>query len=169
MKSLWQRIKHWFAESTEDHRLEFPRRTVDSGVASAGADNENDNCQLVADELSALLRRTNADAFVIIEEARSGKFVQFAGRAGDPLWLDLPSQTLSEAEFERAVRYFRLHGQESQEYDLLDEPGGVPVNRQVSFQMSLGDDVQRAAQITLEIFLQVFQFPKDIVLRIERN
>lgn len=127
------------------------------------------NTQLITDELSALLKRTNEDAFVIFEDVQSGKFIQFAGRAGDTLLLDLPSQVLSEGEFDRAVRYFRSHGQDLQEYDTLDQPGGKPVGRQASFQIVFAEDVERATQITLEIFSQVFEFPDDISLRIDRN
>lgn len=86
--------------------------------------------QLIADELSALLERSNEDAFVIFEDAETGKFVQFAGRVGDPL---------------------------------------VPVGQQASFQMNLGDDVQRATQITMAIFEKVFQSSDVSPLRIKRN
>ena len=47
----------------------------------------------------------DAGAFVVIENLESGKLVQFTGSLDRPLLLDLPSQTLSEAEFYRAVAF----------------------------------------------------------------
>ena len=56
----------------------------------------------VREALSRLLTRPSG-AFVIIEEPRSGKFVQFAGSKDEPLLLDLPSQTLSPDEMAKSV------------------------------------------------------------------
>ena len=52
------------------------------------------NTQRIEAALQALLQRNNEDAFVIFEDKATGKFVQFAGSAEQPLLLDLPLQAL---------------------------------------------------------------------------
>ena len=61
--------------------------------------------EIVHGALISLLKRP-AEAFVIFEEPKSGKFVQFAGSIEEPLLLDLPIQTLSPAEIEKAKTIF---------------------------------------------------------------
>jgi hypothetical protein len=110
----------------------------------------------------------NVDAFVIFEVAPSGKFVQFCGSASEPLQLDLPAQTLSELEFYRAVAYFKRLGVVGQEYDIFSEPGGLPVSRQFSFQMSL-DSVDAAADVAMDVFEDVYRFESNWDLEITRG
>src|SRR3989442_15723620 len=93
----------------------------------------NENRATIRDALASLMQRTNSDAFVIIEDAKTSKFVQFASSVGEPLLFDLPVQALSEIEFSRAVQFFRAYGVTVDEHDLLDSRSGKPVKRQVSF------------------------------------
>src|SRR5262245_54677429 len=95
-----------------------------------------DNLALIRDALSSLLVRRNEDAFVIIEDRQSGKFVQFAGSACEMLLLDLPSQPMSEPEFYRAVEFFRRRGIIGYDHDMLDELGGRVVGQQFSFSVT---------------------------------
>lgn len=130
---------------------------------------QNMNRAKIRIALEALLRRDNGDAFVIFEEKRTGKFVQFCGSARDDLFLDLPSQTLDQAQSLRADDYFAELGVRAEEYDMLDGPGGKVVGRQRSFQKKLGRDVETAATIAERIFERVYQFPADFDLIVKEN
>lgn len=130
-----------------------------------------DNQSRIVDALSALLQRRNKDAFVIFEEKRSGKYVQFAGSANEDLLLDLPSQTLTEEEMKRAEVLFRglgIPGPETYEM-YTDESMETVAGTQTSFHMGLGRDVVRAAEVTLAIFERVYQFPPDFPLALDEN
>ena len=127
-----------------------------------------DNQALIRDALSALLVRTNDDAYVIIEHQQSGKFVQFAGPASELLLLDLPWQTLSETEFDRAVEFFRRLGIVGAEHDVFDEPGGRVVSQQFSFNMTI-QTVDEASRIALDVLQNVFQIPRDCDLVITES
>lgn len=80
--------------------------------------------------------------------------------------MDLPSRTLSEKEMERATLFFRYLG-----------AGGVNAMRKysnlgrafITFQLEFGQYVETAAQITLAIFRQVYQFPVDFQLVIKED
>jgi hypothetical protein len=100
----------------------------------------------------------DACPFVIVEDAESKKFVQFVGSLDKPLLLDLPAQTLSEAEFYRAVTFFRRRGVAGQEYELLDAPGGRPVGEQFTFQL-LFHSVDSAVEAVFGVFEQVYLLP----------
>jgi len=125
----------------------------------------------IAQALTRLLQRSNEDAFAIFAESRSQKFVQFAGGASSPLFLDLPSQTLSAQEMERATALFRdLGAGGAEEYEVYtDKTKKKVAGKQISFNLDLGQEVERAAQITLAIFRQVYQFPIYFQLVIAEN
>jgi len=124
----------------------------------------------ISQALARLLKRSNEDAFVIFVESRSQKFVQFVGSANEPLFLDLPSQTLSAEEMERAIALFSDLGARAEEHDLYtDKTMKKKAGKQISFNLDLGHEVQRAAQITLTIFRQVYGFPLDFQLVIKEN
>src|SRR5262245_43054225 len=111
-----------------------------------------DSTSVVKTALQTLLvQPDDACAFVIIEDVKSKKFVQFVGSLERPLLLDLPAQTLSETEFYRAVTFFRRRGAAGQEYELLDAPGGRPVAEQFTFQLTL-QSVEDALEVALEVF-----------------
>src|SRR5262249_42799028 len=118
-----------------------------------------DNITAITTALKRLLAQPeDAMPFVIVENANTKKFVQFTGSLGSPLLLDLPAQTLSEAEFYRAVGFFRSRGVEGQQYELLDAPGGRPVADQFTFQLPL-NSVAEAAEVTLALFAEVYRTP----------
>ena len=104
---------------------------------------------------SLLVQADEARAFAIIEHSDSGKFVQFAGSLSSPLLLDLPLQTLSEAEFYRAVVFFRRRGIAPAEYELLGEPLGKPVTEQVAFQFQMRS-VETATEIAIAVFAEIY-------------
>jgi len=129
------------------------------------------NLNRIADALSALLHRTPGDAFVIFEEKGSGKFVQFARSPTEPLYLDLPAQTLSEEEMKRAkVLFAELGVSGPKEYEVYTDPTMREVTgTQISFNMDFGQDFQRATEVTLAIFERVYKFPPDFQLVLKEN
>ncbi len=127
-----------------------------------------DNLTRIQHALSSLMVRPNDDAFVIVEHEPTGKFVQFAGSAAELLLLDLPSQTLSELEFYRAVEFFRRMGVTGEENSLLDEPYGHVVGTQFSFNANFRS-AEDAARTAMMIFKEVYGYPEDCGLLITEN
>jgi len=108
-------------------------------------------------------------AFVIIEEQQSGKFVQFAGSTEKPLLLDLPTQTLSQAEKERAKKLFvSLGGAGLEEWEVTDL-SGAPAGTQAGFQMEFGRDPDAATAVALRVLKEVYGFPENVQLVITDN
>ncbi|MBN1303737.1 MAG: hypothetical protein JXA13_04815 [Anaerolineales bacterium] len=130
-----------------------------------------DNLSRVTEALSSLLQRKSQDAFVIIEEKRSGKFVQFAGSASESLLLDLPFQALSEAEVEKARVLFEEFGTSNpQVYDpYTDNSMSSASDTQTSFQVDFGSEIHRAAQACMDIFRRVYGLQPDFKLNIQEN
>ncbi|NJN73624.1 MAG: hypothetical protein HC799_12855 [Limnothrix sp. RL_2_0] len=127
-----------------------------------------DNHSKITVALSSLLRRRHEDAFVIIENPETKKFVQFTGSTTEPLMLDLPSQTLSELEFYRAVDFLRTIDVVGTETVLLDQPHGEAVSQQFSFN-KVFDSVTDAAQTVEDIFAIIYEFPADCAITIIEN
>jgi len=117
--------------------------------------------------LRNLLQRGGEDAFVIIEEPESGKFVQFGGAPG--LWLDLPCAALDEEEADRAYKVFNELGVEAPcEYHASDSKAGM-VRHGASFRLNLGDNVRAATSTALAILRLVYLIPEDTALSIVEN
>jgi hypothetical protein len=117
-----------------------------------------DDITAIATALHRLLAQPEgALPFVIVESVETKKFVQFSGSLGNPLILDLPAQALSEAEFYRAVAFFRSRGAVGKEYDLLDA-SGRPVAEQFTFQLPMKSAAE-AANVTLSLFAEVYHRP----------
>ena len=128
------------------------------------------NMERITNALFALLKRDNDDAFVIFEDAASGKFVQFAGSSAQPLLLDLPSQALTAGEQERAHALFsELGSGDATHADLYNKPGGKVVGRQVSYQLDFGQNAERAAEATRRIFSEVYCLPDQFDLGVSEN
>ena len=124
--------------------------------------------QQVFDALARLCSRHNRDAFVIFGDAKSQKYVQFAGESGR-LVLDLPSMTLDQQEMDRAKEYFGALGERLKDDQLFSEPGGKPAGTMQKFSMELGNDIEKATSITIEVFSAIYQFPPDFELEITEN
>lgn len=108
--------------------------------------------------LYALLQRDGEDAFVIFEDQRTQKFVQFAGSASEGLLLDLPFQALTDAERERATVI--LCGSSTQ-----DDAEGVFA----AFQVPFHQDVEAATAATMQVFLNVYALPLAFRLVVTEN
>ncbi|MBI5865953.1 MAG: hypothetical protein HZB38_15900 [Planctomycetes bacterium] len=111
----------------------------------------------IREALARLVERAGDDSFVIFEDARTRKFVQFTGDAEGVL-LDLPVQELSEVERERATAYFAAHDVRLMETKTFS-----------SFQLDFGDDLDQAAETALTLFQHVFRLGSEFDLRIEEN
>jgi hypothetical protein len=123
----------------------------------------------IHDALQRLLQRRNDNAFLIIEEPKTRKFVQFAGSASEGLAFDLPSQTLSAEELSRAKRALATIGIRFDEWDVYDKPGGTVVGKQSGFSKSLGRDLAEATKLTLMIFIEVYDIKEPYNLSFEEN
>lgn len=99
---------------------------------------------------------------VIMEEPASKKFVQFGWKT---LMVDLPSQTLSKDEMDRAGRIMARFDIPKRVY-----PIGTPEDRvlQTSFQKHLGGDIKFAVRVVEAVFREVYLFPEDIHLEFKR-
>ncbi len=112
--------------------------------------------EIIREALARLLERPSG-AFVIIEEPKSGKFIQFAGSINESLLLDLPTQTLSAEEFEKAKSVFDEFGYSGPKTIQLQEyPGGPPAGEYTSFMAKFGRDVDRATQFSVVVLYQVY-------------
>lgn len=104
------------------------------------------NREAVREALETLLA-SNGE-FVLCEVPGTDMFVQFAN-AGGRLLLDLPAVSLDGDQFDRAEAYFWHLGS-------VLRPGRDEIEGgNKSFQMDLGTDTARAAQLTIEIFREV--------------
>ncbi|HEV3383787.1 MAG TPA: hypothetical protein VG097_03175 [Gemmata sp.] len=123
------------------------------------SDHATHHSSRIKSALEALLGRAGQDSFVIFKERKSEKFVQFAGSAQEPLLFDLPSIPLNTGEMERAKAFFAKLGV---------SPGPLH-NEHVTFQLKLNRNVDRASEITLSVFRDVYCFPPSFELDVIEN
>ena len=123
-----------------------------------------DNAPQIKQALCSLLAKPSEDKPWVIIEHDSGIFVQFAGSATEPLLLDLPWQPMSEAEFYRAVVYFKKFGVVGDEVEMFDLQGNR-ADPQFTFNMTFrSGDI--ATKVALDIFDEVYGLPRDSELAI---
>ncbi len=111
-----------------------------------------------------LLVRTNFDAFLIIEDPKTKKYVQYATSEKDGLYFSLPTIMLSDEEIERARLVLG-------EYDihLNHEHKGDRSYAMQEFAKSLGQDVDLATELVSRIMLEVYLFEPSIQLSLIEN
>ncbi|NOQ35091.1 MAG: hypothetical protein GQ569_04260 [Methylococcaceae bacterium] len=124
---------------------------------------------ILEDALQRLLRRENADAFVIFSDKNTGRFIQFAGSAYENLLLDLPVQTLSDGELEKTNEVLKQYGVSLGVTQLLDKPDGVPTSMQYGFNIDFGNDYKSAANTTHYLMQIIYSLSDDFDLAIEEN
>jgi hypothetical protein len=121
----------------------------------------------IFDALVALLHRGTEDSFVLIQEPKSEKFVQFG--KGRCICMDVPFVELSNSEAERAYPFFQKLGEEyPREYNAPDPKSGK-VHHGATFYHEFGTDVRAATSAAMRLFVDVFGFPPDVELSIEEH
>lgn len=136
------------------------------GVSCSQSQPSKSHEQLIRDALTHLLNRPSG-AFVIIEEPKSGKFIQFAGSVDEPLLLDLPVKTLSPDEMDKAKKVFAEFGYTGPEtYQLQEYPGGPQAGEHTSFMVKFGSDIDRAAQFTVVVLHQIYRLDDSSRLKL---
>lgn len=123
----------------------------------------------ISQALSGLLQRSNEDAFVILEDTKTKKYVQFAGSTREPLILNIPFIAFTPLELERAKKLFEEYKIKSEETPVSDYKGGPVTGKLSQFNMNLGNDIKRATEIALRIFSEVYMLPPDFKLGVEEN
>ncbi len=123
-----------------------------------------ENASPIRRALCSLLVKPRDDNPWVVIEHDSGKFVQFAGSAGEPLLLDLPWQPMSEAEFYKAAAYFKKHAVAGAEREMFDLEG-KPTDPQFAFNRSFRS-VEAATEVALEIFEEVYNLPRNVELAV---
>lgn len=110
--------------------------------------------------LHQLLTRTNEDAFVIISEEASGRFVQFAGGAENDLLFDLPTFDMDRTMISQIREVLKDYDPGLQKAKL--NPGTI-------FNLEIDRDVELALVITSRIMIEAFGFNQDVDLHLEEN
>jgi hypothetical protein len=119
------------------------RGTTTTTVADHGA--------AIETALQRLLSYKGPGGFVIVEEAASGRFVQFAGSASEGIEIDLPAVTLSTEEYDRATELFAALG--------------VPPGPE-GFRMELKPDAEHAARLAVRVLREVFEVAESAELNV---
>ena len=130
-----------------------------------------ENASLIRSALCLMLDRPRDEGpFVLIKRASGTfvvKYVRFVRVVGTkPLFLDLPSDRWSEAEYYRAAAYFKKHGVAG-EQDWFDKEG-EPTFPEEIFCMVF-DSVDKATEVALDIFDEVYGLPRNLELTVETS
>lgn len=113
------------------------------------------NVQAVKTALEGLLK-ADEPSYVLLEDSKSGKIVQFAGSADEPLCLELPSARLRPEERTRAKRFFSR----------LDIERNRIVEGHINYQVILDDDVDQGTALALSLMQEVFRLPPHVDLEV---
>jgi len=156
----------------EDCRVVFGRLIKDAVVfCSEEGGNPPDavpNEDRIKAALQRLLARTNTDAFLIIEEPSTKKYVQFASGDVDALMFDLPAIALSADELERAKTVLMQYGIEATEMEMTN-PDGTPAEPMLTFNSELGHNIERATELSTRVLMEVYQFSPDTDFQLIEN
>lgn len=112
--------------------------------------------------LERLVVRENVDAFLIIQEATTGKFVQFSHHPENGLVLDLPVDNLSEDEIQRASALLVSQGAEFLSWQVDDA-------RMQAFNLFLRHDVETAGDLARAVMQDVYGFDDGAVYTLVEN
>ena len=107
------------------------------------------------------------DSFVIIQEPRTQKYVQF-GR-GRALIMDMPFIGLTADEAERAAQFFGKLGVEYPlEYEAPETNTGR-IQHSATYRYNFGHDASAATQAAVTFFETVYLLPADFTVAIDEN
>lgn len=123
----------------------------------------------IRNSLQDLIKRDNSDAFVIITETTTDRFLQFAIN-NNQLLFDLPSGQLTPGELSKTktiLKEFNIPYTIQKAYDpndatkVIGEFGG--------FSKEIGDDIDLALNITEKLITKVFNTKNKIAIKIDEN
>ena len=117
-----------------------------------------------------LVRKEGDGWFMIIEDPRTRKFIQFAWGATEGFIFDLPSQALDQIELQRAKEVLSNYDIVLETWAVYDRPNGKVVGEQSGFNKDIGDAPELAKKIALDVFKEVYRVdPKtDLGVTIEK-
>lgn len=138
-------------------------------LACSAERNKESHASMVRNALTRMLNRPHG-AFVIIEESKTGKFVQFTGSKTEQLLLDLPADNLSPSEMQKAKSLFIGKGGPGLEtHNLLEYPGGPSAGSMTIFNLYLGKDVEKATTLAVAVLHDVYGFDETAKLKLKEN
>lgn len=106
--------------------------------------------------IDRLVSRESPGSFLIIQEAGTGKFVQFSNHPDNGLALDLPVDGLSDQEQQRASLHLVNRGAEFMSWQ-------VDGHRMQAYVKQLGRDTEQAARLATLVMREVYGFGDDAV------
>ena len=106
----------------------------------------------------ALDNRPNSDAFVTIDDQKTGKGFQFFSSPGDPINLFVPLLGLNDEEAKRAAVYFA-------EFGISD----IDLERMQAYVIDLDHDHERAANVAINVFEKIYQLPSDFKMKFDES
>jgi hypothetical protein len=104
-----------------------------------------------------LVRKEGDGWFMIIEDPRTRKFVQFVWGTTEGLSFDLPSQALDQVELQRAKKVLSVYDIALETWQVYDRPNGNVVGEQCGFNKDISDTPELAKKIALDVFLEIYQ------------
>lgn len=129
-----------------------------------------ENQKEIKTSLSSLLNRDNSDAFVIIEEPNSGKFVQFSGNSNEELNFSLPAQQMNEKELLKAKELLKNYGIQLEFMELFtDDSTKSPAGGLNEFSKKINNDIEQAVELVSLVMIDVFGFKANTELKIIEN
>ncbi len=154
-------------EESEEPEFEEP----DAAAPAPAAEDEpptprEQKTERILAALDALAGRINSNDFLAFATEGREKLLRFVGGEGE-LYLDLPGQMLDPEEMKRAEAYFEAIGVEKQSTEIYE--GGQLANQFESFGVEFGGDTQRATEMVLDVFFEIYRLPEDFPLEIDES
>lgn len=139
------------------------------GSKSDTALSQNNKNQ-ISSALISLTKNTGSDAFVIIEELGSGKFVQFSGNANEELYFSMPVSQLSKSELAKAKSLLKQYDINVENIEFFtDDSANTPAGSLNEFAKKIDHDVEKGVTLVSEVMTKVFGFKGDVKLLITEN
>lgn len=105
-----------------------------------------------------ILQNSGDGWFMIFEEPKSEKFVQFAFDEESGLIFDLPFQALTQLEKDSAGMLLSSMGVAPATAEVLDGPDGDCIGQQCSYQAEIGYDAEMAVSLAYRVMREVYGF-----------
>ncbi|MBN1956852.1 MAG: hypothetical protein JXQ81_12670 [Desulfuromonadales bacterium] len=125
------------------------------------------NNQRLGQTLTRLLGKPRG-SYIIIEAPDSGKYLQVSGSIAEPIIFDLPCQSLTLDEYDRADTLFKRCGYPGPETFTIYSPStGRHCGTQTSFLLTWSrENMVQLQELILQVFSQIYQVDDSSVLHI---